>query len=227
MKVSEVMTRDVITATPETPIHEAARLMVDHRISGLPVVVAPGTLVGIVTEGDLIVRQHPSEPRRWWRHFFEDPERLARDYRKRAGTTVAEVMTRAVISVSPELPVASAAFLLDRHRIRRVPVVLDSALVGIVSRGDLIKALALAPPPTVSRADSELEAEMRRRIAAEPWASVSAIVVQAAQGVLSLWGIVGSEAERSALETMARTIDGVKGVENRVLTADVAYHYAT
>lgn len=225
-KVSEVMTRDVITVTVDTPIHKAARLMVDHGVSGLPVVDELDRLIGIVTEADLIVRQRPGERISWWRAFFEDPERLARDYQKRAGTTVGEVMTREVISVSPDGSLETAAFLLDHHRVRRLPVAVDGDLVGIVSRADVIKALAAAPPAAPARTDAELEAEMRARIADEPWAHASSLVVRASGGVLSVWGTVTSQAERSALTTMARAIEGSQGVDNNVVvTPDLAYHY--
>ncbi len=141
MKAEEIMTTNVIAVSPKTAIHEAAELMVDHGVSGLPVVDDEGDVVGIVTEGDLILREKPGERMSWWRAFFADAQKLARDYQKAHGTTVAEVMTRSVITVSPDLPIESVALILDEHKIRRVPVVAGGRLVGIVSRGDLIKAL--------------------------------------------------------------------------------------
>lgn len=228
MKVEEIMTRDVIAVAPKTPIHEAARLMADHGISGLPVVENDGNVVGIVSEGDLIIRQKPREPVPWWRVFFADAERLAREYQKAHGITVAEVMTRSVITVSPDLPIESAALILDRHRIRRIPVVADGQLVGIVSRGDLIKALSVAPAPAAAPPsdDSRLVSEMKARLSREPWVSNRGIVIQASDGVLSLWGVVLTEAEKSALETMARSIEGCKGIENKlVVKSELPYRY--
>ena len=227
MKIDEVMTRDVITTSPGTPIHEAARLMVTHTVSGLAVVDDAGTLVGVISEGDLILRQRQRERQPWWRTFFQDGERLAREYQKAAGTTVGEVMTPAVISVSPDLPIESAAVILDRHHIRRLPVVADGQLVGIVSRGDLVKALSTAPAPAVaSPSDTALCAEMKTRLAREPWVSNRAIVVQAKDGVLALWGLVSTEAEKSAIETMARAVPGAKGVESHlVVQAEIPYWY--
>src|SRR5678815_1409097 len=101
MTIEEVMTRDVITVGPATPIHKAAQLMVEHGVSGLPVVSDDGRLVGIVSEGDLILRQRRPGEKPWWRRFFEDGEQLAREYRKATGTTVGEVMTSSVVSISP------------------------------------------------------------------------------------------------------------------------------
>lgn len=227
MTVDEIMTRDVITVKPETSIHAAARLMVDHGVSGLPVVDDQGQVVGIISEGDLIIRQRPRERVSWWRNFFSDSEQLARDYQKRAGATVGEVMTRALVSAGPGLSLESVAAILDKHRIRRVPVVSDGRLVGIVSRGDLIKALAAAPPSRPPLSDAQLVREMRARLAQEPWTS-HFIVVEAKNGVISLWGFVQGAAERAACETMARAIEGCKGVDNRLaMRSEIPYHYGS
>ena len=228
MKVEEIMTKDVITVSPKTPIHEAAELMIDHGVSGLPVVDDAGSVVGIVSEGDLILREKPRERTPWWRLFFGDAERLAREYQKAHGMTVGEVMTRSLIAVSPDFPIESAALILDQHRIRRVPVVADGQLLGILSRGDLIKALAKAPARAGGQpSDERLVREMRARLAEEPWVSNRGIVAQAKDGVLSLWGLVLTETEKSAVETMARTIEGSKGIDSHlVVKSEFPYRYA-
>jgi CBS domain-containing protein len=146
MTIEEVMTRDVISASPQTSIHAAAKLMADHRVSGLPVIDADGRLVGIISDGDLILRQKRQETMTWWRSFVTAPERLAREYQKATGTTVGEVMTRSVVSISPVFEIETAASILHHRGIRRLPVVRDGRVVGIISRGDLIKALAGAAP---------------------------------------------------------------------------------
>ncbi len=228
MRVEEIMTKDVITVSPKTPIHEAAELMIDHGVSGLPVVDDAGSVVGIVSEGDLILREKPRGRAPWWRLFFGDAERLAREYQKAHGMTVGEVMTRSLIAVSPDLPIESAALILDQHRIRRVPVVADGQLLGILSRGDLIKALAKAPARAGGQpSDERLVREMRARLAEEPWVSNRGIVAQAKDGVLSLWGLVLTETEKSAVETMARTIEGCKGIDSHlVVKSEFPYRYA-
>jgi CBS domain-containing protein len=227
MRIEEIMTRDVITVTPETPVHTAARLMVDHGVSGLPVIEGDA-LVGIISEGDLILRQASGARVTWWRRFFADPERLAREYQKAAGTTVAEVMTRAVVSVSPTMPIESAAGILHSRGIRRVPVTADGRLVGILSRGDLVKAVAMAVPRGILRSDAELVTEMRARMAREPWISPFAVGVEARDGVIWLSGLANSDAERAALTTMARAIEGCHGVENHMdLTTSVPHAYGT
>jgi CBS domain-containing protein len=201
--------------------------MVTHRVSGLPVVDHAGRVVGIVSEGDLIVRQKAREPRPWWHGFLEDSERLAREYRKRTGSTVGEVMTASVLCVSPRLPIESAALVLDERRVRRLPVVDGERLVGIVSRGDLVRALAQEPlPRTEPRSGTDLVQEVKDRLAAEGWVTGRGIVVEARDGVLWLWGLVESEAERAAVETLARSIEGVTGVQDHlVVRRDLPYLY--
>jgi CBS-domain-containing membrane protein len=221
MKVAEIMTRDVITVAPEAPVHAAARLMVDHGISALPVVAGDGAVVGLVSEGDLIVREKPRESAAWWKLFFQDSERLAREYTKAHGTSVAEIMSKPVVHVAPDAPIGAAAAIMDELRIKRLPVLADGRLIGIVSRADLIKALALAPiaKPALPL-DQELEREMRARLEEEPWVSNRRLVVRAENSVLSLFGMVSTDAERAALETMARSIEGCAGVENNLIVAD-------
>lgn len=218
MKVSDVMTRDVIAVSPDASIHAAAQLMVDHGVSGLPVVDDAGALVGILSEGDLIVRQKPRLWPRWWQLFLADGQRLAQDYQKAMGTTVAEVMTRAVVCVSPDAPLSAAAQLLDEHNVRRLPVIERGALVGIVSRGDLVKALAIARAGAEpSLTDAQLVSEMKRRMGGEPWTSTHNVLIEAQGGVITLWGLVDGPAEKSALETMARSIPGCRGVRSEVV----------
>ena len=226
MNVDSFMTRDVITVGPDTPIHKAARLMVDHGVSGLPVVDGAGRLVGLISEGDLILRQKSRQPVSWWRAFLDDGEGLAREYQKAAGTTVGEVMSRPVISVSPAQPIATAAAILHDCRIRRLPVVVDGQLVGIVSRGDLVKALAAVPREGVRRSDLELKAAMRTRMAAERWTSPCDLFIDAHDGVITLMGMVNTEAEKSAFETMARTIEGCRSVDNRLVIRAAIVPYA-
>lgn len=225
MKVEDVMTADVITVRAATLVREAARLMSDHEVSGLPVVDGTGLVLGIVSEGDLILRQAAPRARHWWRTFFADAETLAREYQKAVGTTVGEVMTRAVVCVSPTLGLdAAARILYDRH-LRRVPVVRHGRLVGILSRGDLVRALAAARTPAISTSDEELAHTMRERMKAEVWMP-DGIVVDASGGVITLWGVAPTETERAALETMARAIPGCRIVDNRILTgAGFAYVY--
>ncbi len=224
--IDEVMTRTVVTVGPTATIEQAAKLMVERGVSGLPVVDEAGALLGIVSEGDLIVRQLPAERLTWWRMFFDDGEKIARDYRKRIGTMVRDVMTRAVISVGVGVDVSVAAQLLHARNIRRLPVVAEGKLVGIVSRGDLVKLLAAPRPMAPARTGNALADELRRRLNEQPWITDHGLVVSADDGVVELWGLVGSEAERAAIETTAWSIEGCRGVKsNLAVNAGFAYHY--
>ena len=226
MKVQEIMTRDVISVLPDTLVQAAARLMVNHGVSGLPVVDAEGALKGIVSEGDLIVRQKPREKVPWWRLFLEDSADLARQYQKATGVTVGEIMTRDVISTTCAAPIESVAAILDSNRIRRVPVLDGGRVVGIVSRGDLIKAIAMSSTaPLLPRSDDHLAEEMQQRLDAEPWAPKRVLTVEAHDGRLVLTGLVATEAQKSALETMARAVPGVTGVESHIVVMPaLPYH---
>lgn len=225
MNVQDAMTADVITVGPEVSVHKAARLMSDHGVSGLPVVDTDGRLLGLVTEGDLILRQAAPRAKHWWDRFLEDPEMLARDYQKASGITVGEVMTRAVVSVSPALGIGAAARIMNDRGVRRLPVVRGDRLVGILSRGDLVKVLAATPVFVVSASDDELVRTMRERLKAEPWTPLG-ILVEADAGVIRLFGMAVSETERSAVETMARAIPGCRGVQNHlVVGVGPAYTY--
>ena len=225
MRVEDVMTKDVITVGPDVSVHKAARLMSDHGVSGLPVLDTVGGVLGIVTEGDLILREAGPRTRHWWQRLFADPDALAREYQKAAGTTVAEIMTRAVVTVSPYLGIDAAACILADRGLRRVPVVRAGRLVGILARGDLVRALAARPVFVVWAPDDELVRTMRERIKAAPWTS-HGILVEAHDGMITLWGTVASQSECSALETMARSIPGCRGVINHMVPGlGVAYHY--
>lgn len=227
MNVADIMSRDVITVKPSASIEHAARLMVDHGVSGLPVVDDAGAVVGIITERDLIVRQKPRERAPWWKLFFQDAEQLAREYQKARGTTVAEVMTQPVVHVTPDTPIAAAAAILDQLRIGRLPVIAEDRLEGILSRADLIKALSIAPAAkTAPLPDAELANEMRKRLAGEAWVSNRHIAIRAENQVLSLFGLAESDTERSALETMARAIPGCKGVDNQLIVRTKLPHPA-
>src|SRR3954452_2585312 len=140
MKVSDIMTHPVITVTPETTVGEAAELMLEHRVSGLPVVNATGAVVCIVTEGDLLRRAETGTERRRarWLEFLIAPGRLASEYAHANGTQVGEVMTDAVLSVGPDDAVTDVIELIERRHIKRVPVIGQGRLIGIVSRANLL-----------------------------------------------------------------------------------------
>jgi CBS domain-containing protein len=216
MRAEDVMTRNVVTIGAGASVREAARLLVEHRVSGLPVVDAEGRVVGLVTEADLIARQKGPSPRRsWWHRFLSDPEQLAEEYRRAEGSTVGDVMTAGVICVDPRMPIEAIAAMLQRRGIKRVPVMLRDQLVGIVSRADLVKALASrGTGPVASASDAEIVRVINDRLDREPWAHRSGVMVKSEEGVVAFWGLVESESERAATAALASNVPGVKKVRN-------------
>jgi CBS domain-containing protein len=229
MKAADVMTRLVVSVTPETPVAEAVRLMLKDNISGLPV-VAPGCrLVGIVTEGDFLRRAETGTQRRRprWLEFLIGPGKLADEYVHTHGLRVEEVMTRDVVTITEDTPLDEVVRLMERRRIKRIPVVRGGGggrgdggceVVGIVSRANLLHALAgiaaKAPPPSAD--DAAIRDRILAEIDREPWAPRASIDVTVRDGVVHLWGTVLDDRERQALCVAAENALGVKAVEDHL-----------
>jgi CBS domain-containing protein len=216
MKVKEFMSREVVALRPEDPIQEGARLLVKSSTSALPVVNGDGSIVGMLTDEDLMIRL---KDRRlsWWRTVFTDGTALAQEYQKAVGTSVEEVMRPAPVPVDPETSLESAAERLEQAGTGVLPVLADGRLVGMVSYRDLVEAVAETANQTeVSRADDELVADMKVRLAQEAWVSRRGISISAKDGVITLSGLIDHEEEKTALGLMARTIPGCMGVENNL-----------
>lgn len=220
MKAADIMSTGVVTVGPDAPIGEAARLMLQHRISGLPVVDAHGTLAGIVTEGDLLRRAELGTERRRprWLELILMPGTLAEDYVRSHGRRVEEVMSWEVATVAPDTPLAEVVALMQRRRIKRVPVVDGGKLVGMISRADLIRALAReleAAPETVGD-----DLAIRRRILDEldraGWAPAATIAVTVTDGVAELRGTVTDERVREGIVVAAENTPGVKQVKDEL-----------
>lgn len=220
MKVGDVMTSNVICIGPQATILEAARLLLGERISALPVVDGAGKLLGILSEGDLIHRAEigSEKPASRWTAVFADGGRLARDFLKAHGRTVAEVMSKKVVTVGETASLAEAAAVMDEHRVRRLPVLRDGRIVGIVSRANLLQALvSLAPvaaAPAVS--DAELRREILTRIGREPWSQTVVRNVIVADGNVELWGHAETPAQCEAFAVLVREVPGVKSVVNHM-----------
>lgn len=215
MKAEDVMTRDVVTVTPDASVQEMVHLLMTHHVSAVPVVTAEGKLVGLVSEGDLIRRPEIAGERllTWWASMISNPETLAHEYVKTHGQTARMVMTEDVVTVEPTTPVAEVVRLLDKHRIKRTPVVSDGTLVGVVSRSDLLRLLARAAPAAGAGAadDAAIQAAVERKYDEQGWDTpwLSVIVTD---GVVQLSGMVDGKDLRQALEVAAREVAGVKAV---------------
>jgi CBS domain-containing protein len=226
MNVADIMTQPVISVTPETKIAEAARLMLQHRISGLPAVESKGVVVGIVTEGDLLRRSElgTERHRARWVELLIGPGRLAQDYVDAHARTVGEVMTGDVVSVSPRATLSAVVQLMEKRHVKRVPMTDDGVLVGIVSRANLVRAVVhtLTRTAVADAAASPSDSEIRGRILAEineeePWGPRFGVDVIVENGVVELQGSITDERERAALQVLAENMPGVKKVHDQLV----------
>lgn len=227
MLACDIMARNVITVAPETGLDEIVSLLISNRISALPVVDG-GKVVGIVTESDLLRRVETGTElhRSRWAEFFASAETLAQEYTKSHATKASHLMSRNVIAVQADTPLAEVADVLASHNIKRVPVMLNGQLVGIVSRANLVQALAsqsrfrLEPDTD----DRRIRERLQDELAHQPWvesALLYNIVVE--DGVVHFWGLIRSETEREATIVAAENIPGVRKVEDHLtLTRHVA-----
>ncbi len=225
MKANEVMARDVLTATPETTISVAIGLMLQKRVSGLPVVNANGALVGILTEGDLLRRAETgtgTKHRSMFMEFLVGPGKEAQEYVRSHSRRVGDLMTPEVVFVAPDADLDSVVSLMERHHVRRVPVVEAKRLVGIISRADLLRALgrklsALAP---CSTDDVSIEHALREELAATKWVVGANIDIKVRDGVVQLDGFIYDERLRQALNVAAQNVAGSKGVIDKMVWID-------
>jgi CBS-domain-containing membrane protein len=221
MKARDVMVSPVITTNPASSVKEVAQILLKNRISAVPVVDDDGKLVGIVSEGDLMRRADlgTERHRAWWlAALFAHDETLAAEYVKQHSRRVADVMTRRLVTAAPDTALNEIAGLLERHSIKRVPIVEKGAVVGIVSRANIIQALAAdrneldMPPP-----DAELRDKIMMHLKAQPWTHTSLLNVTVNDGVVDIWGITQSEAEKKALRVAAETMPGVRAVNDNLI----------
>jgi CBS domain-containing protein len=221
MKASDIMVTDVITVKPNSDVQDVAQLLLANHISAVPVIDDAGKLVGMVSEGDLLRRNEADtqHERAWWLRLLMGPKNLANEYLKERSRRVADVMTRGIISAEPETPVADIATLLERHRIKRVPIVLNGKVVGIVSRANLIQALATFRNKLTSSqpvSDAELREKIASRLKSEPRLRPFLANVTVAEGIVDLWGLVDSTVEKRALRVAVENTPGIKVVNDHV-----------
>lgn len=224
MQVRDVMTQNVISVRSDEDVLTAAELMLQNRISGLPVVDSNGALVGIVTEGDFLRRSEIGTARRHskWLEFLIGPGRLADEFVHSAGRRVAEIMTPNPCTVREEDTLETVVELMERRRIKRLPVVRDGRIVGIVSRANLVHALAsLAREKETSRGcgtpglDWVIREEIIASFGKQHWAPDIDVVVR--NGIVELWGVITDERQRQGLVVAAENVGGVKQVHDHLV----------
>jgi CBS domain-containing protein len=219
MKAADVMTRQVITILPDASILQAARLMLQNRISGLPVVDQQGHLVGMVTEGDFLRRAEtgtgPLRP--WWLEFLMSPGRLADEYVHTHGRKVAEVMSRSPHTLSEDATLEEVVRTMERKNIKRVPVTRHGKLVGIITRANLLHALAgvarIIPP--VPAADAAIRDRILSEIDKLPWRPAVRVLVH--DGNVDLSGTIVDEREREGIKVLVENVPGVRAIHDHIV----------
>ena len=222
MLARDVMTRKVISVAPDASVMQAAAAMLKHQISGLPVIDSSGILLGIVSEGDFLRRAElgTQRHRARWLEFLIGPGRLASEYVQACGRKVTEIMTPNPYTVTEATPLTAVVEAMERHRIKRVPVVCGGRLVGIVSRADLLRAVArLARATTDTGATSD--AEIRERVIAElrkqSWAPLGLINVIVRDRTVDLQGTITDDGARQAMIVAAENVPGVRAVRDHLV----------
>ena len=223
MRAIDVMVHDVATVRPDTDVADATKLLAEHDVSALPVLDQDGNLIGMLSEADLIHRAEigTEKHRPWWLEAVTGATTLAEEFAKSHGKKVGEVMTAGVISVTEETPLSEIAALFERKHIKRVPVVKDGKLIGIVSRANLIQALAsvVGRVDQHDETDRQIRLDLLSRLKDQRWTGFGDRNITVGNGVVHLWGLVGSEEERQALLALAESVRGVSRVSDEMIKA--------
>jgi len=213
MKAKDVMTVDVVSVSPDHSVRNAARIMLDHRISGLPVIDDAGRVVGIITEGDLMRRSElGAQALASVDRQFSTEENHARAYVKSHSWKVADVMTSDPAKVDEETPLPRIAALMVERGIKRVPVMKEEHLVGIVSRTDLLRILITATFDATAPGDDAIRRSILTRLREDAGIKGGELDLTVADGLVHVSGAVSSQSERDAVRVVAEGVRGVKGV---------------
>jgi CBS domain-containing protein len=226
MKAADVMTRKVISVATNASVLEAIRLMLQNKISGLPVVDEEGLLVGIITEGDFLRRAETGTERKRprWLEFLTGSGRLAGEYVRTHGRKVSEIMTPDPVTIADDTPLDKVVRLMEQHRIKRLPVVRGRAIVGIVCRANLLHGLAsvIRELPAPAKSDSEIREQIVAELATQPWTRRHYIDPVVRNGTVELWGAIFDDRERQAAKVVAENIAGVKAVKDHLVWIEPA-----
>lgn len=222
MRAVDVMTVDPVSISPDDSIVEAIRLMLQRKFSGLPVVDSTGALVGIVTEGDLLRRTETGTQRKRprWIEFLIGSGRLANEYVQASGRRVHDVMTYDVHTVNEDASLDDIVQQMERYQIKRLPVVRGGKLVGIVTRANLLRALASVvgeTKPVAGADDASIRGQIYAELQKQPWAPVNMLDIVVRDGIAHLWGVVLDERQREAIRVVAENTAGVKGIEDHLV----------
>lgn len=224
MLAADIMTRNVITAGPDSLVHDIAWLMTEHHISSVPI-VANGTIVGIVSESDLLHRVElgTADVQRGLADYFASTNKRARDYIKTHSRRARDVMTSAVVVVNTQTPLDDVVRTLADRGLKRVPVLDETgAVVGVISRANLVRALVARPPATATPDDTAIRIALLAEYETLGWAPADPANILVEEGVVHLWGRIRSADVRKAMQVAAENIPGVKAVENHLDEGDLS-----
>jgi CBS-domain-containing membrane protein len=220
MLAEKVMSPIVLTVSLDASIYQAAETMVSAEVSALPVVDGTGRMVGILSEADLMHRAEiGTEPRKGWlQRLLSDRTGAAHEYVVLHSRRVGDVMTREVVTVHEQTPLSEVARLMDHHEIKRVPVMRDGKVVGIVSRSNLLRALLSRDPqqPASAPSDEALRRAVEAAVKGQAWESAWPVNIIVNAGVVHLWGFVAGDATSTAYRVAAENVPGVLKVENHL-----------
>jgi CBS domain-containing protein len=225
MKALDVMVRDVVTVRPDDTVAEAVRRLAEHDVSALPVVDIDDNVVGVISEADLLHREEigTEKHRSWWLEAMTPASTLAGEFAKSHGRRVEEIMSTDVVSAAEDTPLGEIATILERYRIKRVPILRGGKLVGIVSRSNLIQALASSRTPAAAGsgadADRKIRSELLDRLGHQDWTDFGERNIIVNSGIVHLWGLVGSPEEHKALVALAEGVPGVVSVADEMIPA--------
>lgn len=221
MIVGDVMTRNVISISPDATVEEAVNIMLERHISGLFVVDKIGELAGVVTEGDLLRRDElgTQRNRSWWLRLLASPARQATDFTRAYGRHVRDVMTENVVGVSQDSPLEDVVAMMEKHRIKRLPVTADNKVVGVVSRSDLLRALIgrVRTAEPIATDDRTIRQSIMDRLEAQSWAPMTTLNVTVADGVVDVWGTITNDQERHGIRVVVDNTPGVKAVHDHLV----------
>lgn len=223
MQVSDVMTRPVVTTRADATIEQAVRAMIEHGISGLPVIDDTDRLIGIITEGDFLRRVESGTERHRprWLEFLLGPGRIAEEYVHTHGRRVSEVMTPEVVTVAVDTPLEDAVRLMERRRVKRLPVLRDGRLVGIVSRANLLRPLLHSMDRMAAHdTDEHIRDCLMAELTAQTWAPQASIEVVVRNGEVDFWGGIFDQRQREALRVAAENVPGVRRVRDHLVWAE-------
>lgn len=218
MLASDIMTRDVATVPPDMPVQEIARLMTDKKISGVPVVSPAQGVLGMVSEADLLRRAELGTdpvPTRW-SDIYAKPDVMAREFAKSHGTKAHSIMARPVVSVQHDAELQTVADTLDRHAIKRVPVMKDGKLIGIIARSDLVRAFGqtnASPGGCVHLSNGIVHKAISDAMNDLAWLDTSYINMTVKDGVVRVSGFVQSKDHHDAVRILVEEMPGVERVE--------------